>query len=69
VPQIVETVNKLGGVTGEQGAPRRYYATEDGIVQQLTLFDSKAAYVTEMEDSAEHDIAVSEEFGGKLHIE
>lgn len=47
VPEIVEMVTKLGGMQAEEDAPRRYYNTEDGIVQQLTLFDRSSAYTTE----------------------
>jgi very-short-patch-repair endonuclease len=39
VPQIVKTVNKLGGMEETDGTPRMYYATEDGVVQQLGLFE------------------------------
>lgn len=47
VPQITETVNQLGGLTDDQDAPRVYYPTEDGVVQQLTLFDGRTAYAPE----------------------
>lgn len=39
VPKIVDTVNRLGGVQDPRGAPRTYSATDDGIVQQMNLFD------------------------------
>lgn len=53
VPLITGTVNELGGLEGQDAAPRRYYATEDGIVQQLTLFDGKTAYKTEPPEEPE----------------
>ena len=43
VPRITASVNQLGGLETAE-APRAYYSTKDGIVQQLTLFDNSAAY-------------------------
>jgi very-short-patch-repair endonuclease len=40
VPQILETVNRLGGVLDPHGAPRTYYTTADGTVQQMGHFES-----------------------------
>lgn len=40
VPKIVETVNRLGGILDPTGAPRTYTATDDGIVQQMNLFET-----------------------------
>ena len=51
VPRIVETVNRLGGMESLTDSPRCYYPTDDGIVQQLTLFDRKSAYLTEPEEN------------------
>ena len=42
VPRITDTVNKLGGLEGAE--PRTYSTTPDGIVQQMSLFDSRSAY-------------------------
>jgi very-short-patch-repair endonuclease len=39
VPQLVETVNRLGGVVTPREAGRSYYKTEDGVVWQLRMFD------------------------------
>ena len=63
LPEIIETVNKLGGLSDEQEAPRRYYATEDGIVQQLTLFDRKTVYGTDSHgtDSTDGKIEIAQE--------
>ena len=52
VPRIAETVNQLGGLEGQEAAPRRYYATEDGMVQQLSLFDGTTAYKTNPPEEA-----------------
>ena len=46
VPRIAETVNQLGGLEETDEAPRTYYPTADGMVQQLTLFDRASAYTT-----------------------
>ena len=40
VPEIVETVNRLGGVQDPHGAPRTYSNTKDGVVQQMNLFEA-----------------------------
>lgn len=47
VPQIVETVNRLGGVSEANGPPRTYIQTKSGIEQQLRLFDERAPYRAE----------------------
>lgn len=39
VPQILETVNRLGGLLDPDGAPRSNKHTVDGTVQQLNLFE------------------------------
>ncbi len=51
VPRITETVNQLGGLSDTEEAPRVYYATQDGIVQQLTLFDRAATYTVDEDES------------------
>lgn len=50
LPEITKTVNQLGGTEPLTDAPRTYYPTDDGIVQQLSLFDRKSAYLVEPED-------------------
>ena len=44
VPQIADTVNQLGGMEPVTEPARTYYRTEDGIVQQMSLFDGKPEY-------------------------
>jgi very-short-patch-repair endonuclease len=41
IPQIMDTVNSLGGTVEATGAPRHFHTTDDGIVQQLGLFSSE----------------------------
>jgi very-short-patch-repair endonuclease len=53
VPRIAETVNQLGGLEAWTDAPHQYYPTQDGIVQQMTLFDRKASYNLEPEEEKE----------------
>ena len=50
VPRITDTVNKLGGLEMLTDAPRKYYSTGDGIVQQMTLFNRKSAYDNEPDE-------------------
>lgn len=42
VGKIVETINELGGGSADGFVPRLFYPTNDGIVQQLSLFDKDA---------------------------
>jgi very-short-patch-repair endonuclease len=44
VPQIVKTVNQLGGLSDEHGPPPTYLATKHEVVQQLRLFERRATY-------------------------
>lgn len=43
VPQIIETVNRLGGLADPNEPPRAYTETPDGIAQQMTLFEDPTA--------------------------
>lgn len=47
VPQIAETINQLGGLSDEGMAPRAFFATPDGIAQQLALFEEPETYDVE----------------------
>ena len=47
VPKITETINRLGGLSDEGLAPRTFYQTPEGIVQQLTIFDERPEYRTD----------------------
>jgi very-short-patch-repair endonuclease len=49
VPQIAETVNQLGGLEPHTEAPHTYIKSDEGIAQQMTLFDGNAANTTESE--------------------
>lgn len=49
LPQIVLTVNRLGGLADDGTAPPTLAISSDGIAQQMTLFEEKAAYKTEDE--------------------
>ncbi len=44
IPQIAETVNQLGGLEPDQDAPRQYLKSDEGIVQQMSLFDGRTVY-------------------------
>jgi very-short-patch-repair endonuclease len=44
IPEIVKTVNRLGGIDESKGPPRTYTVTKSGIVQQLGLFDQPPPY-------------------------
>jgi very-short-patch-repair endonuclease len=44
ITKIAETIDRLGGLTGEGMVSRRFYATVDGVAQQLTLFEEGAEY-------------------------
>lgn len=47
VPAITETVNRLGGLSDDGLAPRRFMATPEGIGTQLALFEDGADYDVE----------------------
>lgn len=47
IPRIAEAVNKMGGLDDNQEPPRAYIKGDDGIAQQLGLFDSRTAYAPE----------------------
>lgn len=49
VPHIAKTVSELGGLDQSVEAPRQYIPTNEGVVQQLLLFDRKTAYETDNE--------------------
>ena len=44
VPDILDTINTLGGLSEEGLVSRHFYSTPKGIEQQLTLFDAGAEY-------------------------
>ncbi len=50
VPRIAEAVNKMGGLDDNQEPPRAYLKGDDGIAQQLGLFDSRTAYSSSPEE-------------------
>lgn len=49
LPQIVQTVNRLGGLADDGTAQPTLAVSCDGIAQQMTLFEDNAAYNTEDE--------------------
>ncbi len=53
VPRIAEAVNKMGGLDDNQEPPRTYLKGDDGIVQQLALFDNRRSYTAEPDEEAE----------------
>ncbi len=44
VPQVVQMVKRLGGLSDDVSAPPTLSVTPDGIAQQMTLFEGRAAY-------------------------
>lgn len=53
VPRIAEAVNKMGGLDDNQEPPRTYLKGDEGIVQQLALFDNRTAYTAASDEEAE----------------
>jgi very-short-patch-repair endonuclease len=46
IPQIQETLNRLGGLNDDGLVPRKFYPKSSGA-QQLSLFDNKVEYITD----------------------
>jgi very-short-patch-repair endonuclease len=46
VPEIVRTVNRLGGLSEAEAPPPTYVPTKDGIYQQLRLFENRKPYIS-----------------------
>ncbi len=44
VPQVVQMVKRLGGLSDDVTPPPTLSVTPDGIAQQMTLFESRAGY-------------------------
>lgn len=44
VPQITDTINALGGLADEGPVARVFHNTEEGLVQQLSLFEENTKY-------------------------
>lgn len=44
VPQITDTISALGGLVDEGLVPRVFYKSEEGLAQQLSLFDESTEY-------------------------
>jgi very-short-patch-repair endonuclease len=44
LPSITHTINDLGGLVDDGPAARRFYASDEGVVQQLSLFDASPEY-------------------------
>ncbi len=44
LPKILETIDQLGGLSGEGMVPRRFYPTPGGAAQQLALFEDGIEY-------------------------